>query len=136
MKKVMAFALALCLMVGLCGCGMDGLLDTLVEESIPDEYYFDAAKSIVSERLKNPSTAVCNDVSIYERDDYGRVIVYLDISAQNGYGGYVRYDWWVCITAMDADGRYSYNKYFSDTTERGSLELLKTANDFGEPREE
>ena len=104
--------------------------------NIPDDHYYEAAKAIISERLKNPATAVYNDAGIYEKDDYGRVIVYMDVSAQNGYGGYTRYDWWVCITGMDADGNYSYNKYFSDTTERGSLELLKSMNNFGEPKEE
>lgn len=135
MKKALSVILTLCLLVGLSGCCLSGDLfsDAFVDW---DELYISAAKNIVADNLKNPSSAVYNDAYVYEKDDYGRAIVYLDVSAQNGYGGYTRDDWWVCITNMDADGNYTYNRYASHSNKIANLSLLKSLNDFGEPKEE
>ena len=53
------------------------------------------AKQLVGNDLKNPYSAVWNDVRVEMKDDYNRYIVYVDVSAQNGFGGYNRHQYYV-----------------------------------------
>lgn len=96
-----------------------------------DEEYISAAKSLISEYLKNPSSAVYNSESVVETDDYGRGIVHLDISAQNSFGGYVRTDYFVCIQEIRGN-HYTYHSASCYVESRSMLDYLKMANDWGE----
>ncbi|MBQ4612596.1 MAG: hypothetical protein IJB26_03485 [Clostridia bacterium] len=130
MKKCICLFIVVCLLVSLSGCGLfdEGLGVDM------DSLYISAAKSIVADQLRNPSSAVYNNAYVYEKDDYGRAIVYLDVSSQNGFGGYARDDFWVCINEMTSEGEYSYSKLMSYCTSEGLVDYLKSANNFGEPK--
>lgn len=96
-----------------------------------------AAKTLINKQLKNPSTAVYNAARVAEKDNYGRAIVYLDVSAQNSFGGYVRNQYYVCITGITTDGKsYTYNPNFFSLEADKSLLLssLKSINNWNEDR--
>lgn len=103
-----------------------------------DDDYISAAKTVVSNHLKNPSTAQYNSVSIYEKDDYGRAIVRVDVSAQNSFGGWARETWYVCIQSIDSSSTFSHKGDLSYVTDDGGyseetlISVLKGFNDFGE----
>lgn len=99
---------------------------------VTNEDYIGAAKTLISNNLKNPSTAVYNSSSVYEKDDYGRAIVHLDVSAQNSYGGWVREDYYVIIQSYKSNGKFTYNSAYSYTSEFAYLSTLKSLNNFGE----
>lgn len=94
------------------------------------EDYINAAKSLISEYLKNPSSAIYNTESLVETDDYGRAIVYLDVSAQNSFGGYVRDTYYVCIHQITGSS-FTYNSIFYSVREKSQLDFLKSSNDWG-----
>ena len=93
-----------------------------------DEEYISAAKTLMDKNLKNPSTATYNSASVVERDSYGRGIILLDVSSQNGFGGWVREEYYVCITGFQSENYFEYNNIFCYGTD---LEFLKLVNEFG-----
>lgn len=98
-----------------------------------DTDYIDCAKTLINKMLRNPSTATYNAAKVYERDAYGRAIVYLDVSAQNGYGGWNRTEYYVCIQSYSSDGRFTYSSTMSyiDGESISLMETFKGINDFG-----
>jgi len=100
--------------------------------SVSDADYISCAKTLLNKGLKNPSTAKYNDASVYEKDNYGRAIVYLDVSAQNGFGGWVRSHYYVCIQSVSSDGKFTYSSSFPYTDDKSTYNTLLILNDFGE----
>ena len=100
--------------------------------NVSDSEYIGCAKTLISKALKNPSSAQYNDARIYEKDNYGRAIVYLDISAQNGFGGWVRSQFYVCIHTVDSDGTFTYNSSmpYIDDESFSLYESFKVINSF------
>ena len=124
--------------------GTEGFLERLnadlkhhsLTPSIADDAtYITAAKSLLSEFLKNPSSAVYNSESVIETDSYGRAIVYLDVSAQNSFGGYVRSEHYICLQSVYGT-LYTYNSMFYSVDSRSQLEYLKSANGWNTARSE
>ena len=110
---------------------------TNFKEFPSDEDLITAAKSLLSEKLKNPSTAIYNVEKVVETDDYGRGIVYLDVSAQNSFGGYVRSKYYICIKGISSTGsHYSYNPIFYSVENTYLLDSLKEFNDWNKDRSE
>lgn len=103
-----------------------------INTNVTDSDYISCAKTLLNKALKNPSTAQYNNASVYEKDDYGRAIVYLDVSAQNGFGGWVRSEYYVCIQSVDEDGTFRYNSTVPYTDEKSGYNTLLLINDFGE----
>ena len=103
-----------------------------INRSVSDADYISCAKTLINKRLKNPSTAQYNSSSVYEKDDYGKAIVYLDVSAQNSFGGWVRDEYYVCINSMDSDGTFTYSSTMPYVEKSSDIYLLKLMNDFDE----
>lgn len=105
---------------------------------VDDEKYIAAAKTLVDKILKNPTTAIFNSERIYEKDNFGRAIVYLDVSGQNSYGGWVRQEYYVAINGFQNDDQFNYNPsfyYINEPTEVMMISL-KGLNNFGDdPRD-
>lgn len=156
MKKILAFILAMIFILSFSGCGnkneetvfVDNIVlsdfisnynsslrsdnNTVVLWETTDSEYISCAKTLIDKILKNPSGAVYNDSYIVEKDSYGRAIVCLDVSAQNGFGGYVRKEYLVCIQKVRNDDFTYYEHFFwTENSSITSLETLKTFNDFG-----
>lgn len=113
----------------------ESLIDTVSDgEEIyfgTDEEYINAAVTLLNEQLNNPATAQMHEKKIYEKDEYGRAIVYIDVSAQNGFGGWSRYKLYYCINKVTPDGQFGYStiKYYCE--DNSELKLLKGMNGFG-----
>ena len=100
-----------------------------------DELYINAAEDLIYNTLKNPYSSSLHDSYIVEQDDYGRTIVYLDITAENSFGGMIRNEYYVCIHEAKSDGTYRHNGSLSYCDANDiSLECLKKINGWGEPR--
>ena len=100
-----------------------------------DDLYINAAEDLIYNSLKNPYSATLHESYIVEKDDYGRAIVYLDITAENSFGGMVRSEYYVCIHEAKSDGTYRHNGSLSYCEANNiNLEYLKEINGFGEPR--
>ncbi len=102
-----------------------------INKNVSDYDYIACAKTIMDKVLKNPSTAQYNDSYVYEKDDYGRAIVFLDISAQNGFGGWVRSNYYVCIKSVDKDGTFTYSTTVPYVDDKSDYNTLLILNDFG-----
>lgn len=97
-----------------------------------DERIVRCAKQLIADAMKNPNSMIYNDAYIYEKDEYGRVIVCLDISAQNSFGGYNRSTFYVCLQNVDKDGTYTYNSNMYFCQDQLTLSLLKSMNHWNE----
>lgn len=73
-----------------------------------DSSAISVAQQIVKKELKNPSSAQFNEVKIELKDDYRRYIVYVDVSAQNGFGGYTREEYYVGLRLAEDGETYWY----------------------------
>ena len=90
-----------------------------------------AAMEEIKSKLRDPSSAKWNEVNVTEKDDYQRYIIYLDVTATNGFGGPVRAYYYVCVR-MESNSKY-YVKPFATycTASSYNLELLKVLNNWG-----
>lgn len=103
-----------------------------ISYGVSNEDYISCAKTLINKMLKNPSTAQYNSSGIYEKDDFGRAIVYLDVSAQNSFGGWVRDEYYVCINSVDSDGTFTYSSSVSYVEKSSDIYILKLMNHFDE----
>ena len=69
------------------------------------------AKQIVRSNLKNPDSASFNEVRIELKDEYHRYIVYVDVSAQNGFGGYNRDRYYVGLRLTEDAKSFFYSRF-------------------------
>lgn len=106
-----------------------------------DKQYLSAAEDFICKILKNPYSATLHDSYVVEKDGYGRAIVYLDVTAENSFGGTVRNKFYVCILEVDNNGGYRHNGEFSycEIPDIGSasdigLTYLKEINNWGDPK--
>ncbi len=90
------------------------------------------AKSIISSNLKNPSSAQFHSSTVIDEDRYGRYLVEVDCSAQNGFGGFNRSTYYVIVHVVN--GTCKYNTMMSFVDSYSSVSLLKTFNNWGEAR--
>ncbi len=100
-----------------------------------DEKAITCAKTIISEDLKAPSTAIWSNASVLDKDRYGRYLVDITCEAQNSFGGYVKERYLVVVSDMKSDGTFRYNKLFSKTTyseytKSEAIEYLKQSNNW------
>ncbi|MHB1154017.1 MAG: zinc-ribbon domain-containing protein [Eubacteriales bacterium] len=107
-------------------------VSSYTNKNVSDSDYISCAKTLINKALKNPSSAQYNSTSVYEKDDYGRAIVYLDVSAQNSFGGWVRSEYYVCIQNVKSDGTFTYNSSVPYTDENSSYDILLMMNAFGD----
>ena len=107
-----------------------------------DSMYISAAKEILNEGLRTAGSPIFNRykvfesynmAEIYEKDDYGRAIVFIEVTARAG-DETRREEYYVFVNGMTANGEYSYNKTFGATSSIGMLDIFKNANDFGQPQ--
>lgn len=69
------------------------------------------AKTLISNNLKSPSTAIWGKTEKVDEDNYGRCLVYVSVEAQNGFGGYVKSDYFVVLQYVESDGKFTYKPY-------------------------
>lgn len=109
------------------GCGL---------EVNKEEFAEDAAKTVISNILKSPSSAIWYEVECLEYDGNGKYIVYVDVEASNSFGGMIRTKYFVCVSDFDLDEEtFSYSSIFgylecsgkNDTT---TFNLIKSFNKF------
>ena len=115
-------------------CALRRTIDGVeVSYGVSDEKYISCAKTFINSKLKNPSSATYNSAKVYEKDSYGKAIVSLDVSSQNGFGGWVRETYYVCILSVDDDGTFHYSTTmpYIESTNMSLYETFKNINDFG-----
>lgn len=71
------------------------------------------AQTLISNRLKAPSTAIWGKSEKVDEDNYGRCLVYVSVEAQNSYGGLVKSDYLVVLQEVESDGEFTYLPYNS-----------------------
>lgn len=107
------------------------------DEAPSDGFYIAAAKQVVSENLRSPSTAQFSDVEIVDKDEYGRAVITMTVDAQNGFGAYIRNKYAVIIYDVNTSEntfRYIYpQSYSSDSFEKSVVSNLKKNANWGEP---
>lgn len=107
------------------------------DEAPSDGFYITAAKQVVSENLRSPSTAQFSDVEIADKDEYGRAVITMTVDAQNGFGAYIRNKYAVIIYDVNTSEntfRYIYpQSYSSDSFEKSVVSNLKKNANWGEP---
>lgn len=90
---------------------------------VSDEDYYSAAKTVVSQNLRAPTTAKYYNWKILAQDDYGRTIVFCNVDSQNGFGGYGQLSCYVLITSYNTDDdTFTYNT--DVIMEEGNLDFL------------
>ena len=96
-KIIVVILIIACLIFSFGGCSVDY-----------DSSAINAAQQIVKENLKNPSSAQFNVTRVDLKDNYRRYIVYVDVSAQNGFGGYTREKYYVGLRLAEDGETYWY----------------------------
>lgn len=127
-KSILIFLLILSIVFVFCGCaGTAG--------GVSNDMYIGVAEQIMAKNLKKPSSLEVNDAYIYEKDDYGSAIVCMDITSENGYGGADRDTVYVCVMHLQSDGRCQFHPTVNYTENIANLDMLKSINGFGKPKE-
>lgn len=80
------------------------------------------AKTLISNQLKAPSTAVWGKTEKVDEDNYGRCLVYISVESQNSFGGMVKSDFLVVLQEVNTDGKFTYLPYTSVYTIKTSLQ--------------
>ncbi len=105
-----------------------------------DSMYMTAAKEILEMGVRSAGSPIFNRykvfeeyniIKIHEKDDYGRAIVFIDVTARAG-DETRREEYYVFVNEMTSDGQYSYDPVYHATSSIGMLEIFKSANNFGE----
>lgn len=71
------------------------------------------AKTLISNQLKAPSTAIWGESEKVDEDNYGRCLVYVSVEAQNSFGGLVKSDYLVVLQDVSISGEFTYLPYVS-----------------------
>ena len=128
MKKIICCTLVFVFCFCLCACaGTAG--------GVSNDMYIGVAEQIMAKNLKKPSSLEVHDAYIYEKDDNGSAIVCMDITSENGYGGVDRDTVYVCVMHLQSDGRYQFHPTVNYTENIAHLDMLKSINGFGKPKE-
>ncbi len=136
LKKIIPIIIAIVVIFTIIqSCGGSETSGGLFNVGVSDEMYIGCAKEIISKSLKKPSSLEVIDAYIYEKDDYGSAIVCMDITSENGFGGADRDTVYVCVMYLESDGNYKFNPTFNYTENVTNLDILKSINGFGEPKE-
>lgn len=61
----------------------------------------EAAKNLVYQNLKVPTSAIWNEVSYVENNDKGQYVVYVDVDSQNEFGVYIKTKLFVIVSDLD-----------------------------------
>ena len=124
----------LCLSLLLCVFGVG---------RVSDQDYIGCAKTVVSNQLISPSTAMYYGEEVLDRDQYGRVLVRLCVEAQNGFGGYVKNTYVMVISDYSkiteefiTSGRVLSYSVSEEWLEDAFIEQAKSASNWGEPLSE
>ncbi|MCL2630706.1 MAG: hypothetical protein FWD49_04200 [Firmicutes bacterium] len=96
------------------------------------------AKQLISNSLYSPKDAQWNEVT-YVENHYEKYIVFVDVSARNLLGGFVRSRYFVCIRFKKDDyksGMFYYSSAFYEVeanskNDTRALALIKSLNDYG-----
>ncbi len=96
------------------------------------------AKTVVSNQLKSPSSAIWHDCKIIDKDSYGRYLVYINVEATNSFGGYVTNEYLVVVKDVKKNGEFSYNPNFAVQSVTSStydlvVDATKKLNSWNEP---
>ena len=96
------------------------------------------AKTVISDQLKAPSSAIWHDCKIIDKDSYGRYLVYINVEATNSFGGYVTNEYLVVVKDVKKSGEFSYNPNFAVQSVNSStydlvVDVTKELNSWNEP---
>lgn len=78
-----------------------------------DDVVISCAKTLISQQLKSPSSAIWDDAKIIDKDSYGKYLVYLKVEATNSFGGYITNEYLVVVADVKKDGHFNYNTNFA-----------------------
>ncbi len=100
----------------------------------------EAAKQIISNELKSPSSARWNEVSYMENDEYGQYVVYVDVEATNSFGAYIRNRFFVIVGNLNLLKKtftYKVCPYIEcmGKNDTFNLDILKNINAYGKEQE-
>lgn len=91
----------------------------------------ECAETLVLSVSKNPNSVIFNSAEIYDKDKYGKYIVYIDFSGQNSFGGYIRSEWYVLVKDVKSNGEFTYNPSFWHCEAKDlNLNVLKDLNNW------
>ena len=124
--------LTVLVLILLFGCDVSTEINEIRKEDFAER----AAKSIVSNDLKSPSSAIWNEVSYLENNEKGQYVVYVDVEATNSFGGYIRNRFFVIISDINVkDKTYKYSSLFpyiecTGKNDSYNLMLIKAYNNY------
>ncbi len=90
-----------------------------------DNVAIGCAKTVVSEQLKSPSSAIWHDSKIMDKDSYGRYLVYLEVEATNSFGGYITNEYLVVIYNVKKDGHFNYNNFAVQSVTSSTYDIVE-----------
>ena len=76
-----------------------------------DETIVGCAKQLISNSLLSSTTARWGTCEKVDEDNYGRCLVYVSLEAQNGFGAYVKKNYFVVLQNVEYSGRFTYKPY-------------------------
>lgn len=71
-----------------------------------DDLIIDACKDCVKKHLKSPATVQFPIIEIQDKDEYGRIYLYVEVDAQNSFGAMLRNKLRVVLQCVNDDGTY------------------------------
>ena len=88
-------------------CGVKIELPTQNKEpQSKEELIIEACKDCVKKRLKAPSTVNFSVIEIKDKDNYGRIYLYVEVDAQNSFGAMLRNKLRVVLQQVNENGTY------------------------------
>lgn len=78
-----------------------------------DDIVISCAKTVISQQLKSPSSAIWHNEKIVDKDSYGKYLIYLKVEATNSFGGYITNEYLVVVANVQKDGHFDYNTNFA-----------------------
>lgn len=89
------------------------------------------AETLVLSISKNPDSVTFHTAEVTDSDKYGKYLVFLDFSGQNGFGGYTRDRWYVIVKNVQKNGEFNYNSSFWHSEAQDlNLSVLKNLNNW------
>ena len=100
-----------------------------------DDLIIKAWKDCVTNHLKAPSTVSFHIVEIQEKDNYGRIYLYVEIDAQNAFGAYLRNKLRVVLQCVNPDGTYeALDTAVSQVSFFATEDVVKSLNKWNKPK--
>ena len=136
MKKPLFFIVGIMIAIVCLFCGCQD--SESVTETRKEDFAEIAAKKIISNNLKSPSSAIWNEIAYLENNGSGQYIVYVDVEGTNSFGAYIRNKFFVVVKDINlTDKTFKYDSLFpyvecSGKNDSYNLMLIKLYNKYDE----